>query len=39
MNKSIALYQSMGCVDATEIVEIFVDSDDDRYLEYCINSI
>jgi ribosomal protein S18 acetylase RimI-like enzyme len=37
--ETIAFYQSMGCVDATEIVEVFVDSDDDRYLEYCINSI
>lgn len=37
--ETIAFYQSMGCVDATEIVEVFVDSDDDRYLECCINSI
>lgn len=37
--ETIAFYQSMGCVDTTEIVEVFVDSDDDRYLEYCINSI
>ena len=31
--ETIAFYQSMGCADANEIVEDFVDSEDDRYLE------
>ena len=31
--ETIAFYQSMGCIDANEIVETFVDSEDDRYLE------
>lgn len=35
--ETIAFYQSMGCVDATEIVEVFVDSEDDRYLELMVN--
>lgn len=37
--ETIAFYQSMGCVDAAEIIEVFVDSDDDRYLECDLNSI
>lgn len=35
--ETIAFYQSMGCVDAAEIVEAFVDSEDDRYLEFMVN--
>lgn len=31
--ETIAFYHKMGCVDANEIVEFFVDSEDDRYLE------
>ena len=37
--ETIAFYQKMGCVDATEVVEAFVDSEDDRYLECGLNSI
>ncbi len=35
--ETIAFYLKMGCVDANEIVEAFVDSDDDRYLELMVN--
>lgn len=31
--ETIAFYLKMGCYDAKEIVEAFVDSEDDRYLE------
>jgi GNAT superfamily N-acetyltransferase len=31
--ETIAFYFKMGCTDASEIVEAFVDSEDDRYLE------
>ncbi len=31
--ETIAFYFKMGCYDAKEIIEEFVDSDDDRYLE------
>ena len=31
---TIAFYFKMGCVDADEVVSSFVDSKDDRYLEY-----
>lgn len=31
--ETIAFYHNIGCVDAKEIIEDFVDSDDDRYLE------
>lgn len=31
--ETIAFYLKMGCCDAKEIVEVFVDSEDDRYLE------
>lgn len=32
--ETIAFYFKMGCADASEIVEPFVDSEDDRYLYY-----
>lgn len=35
--ETIAFYQSMGCADAAEIVEAFVDSEDDWYLELMVN--
>ncbi len=31
--ETIAFYHKLGCYDAMEIVEAFVDSEDDRYLE------
>ena len=34
--ETIAFYQSMGCVDADEIIEAFVDSEDDRYLTFSL---
>lgn len=34
--ETIAFYLKMGCVDAGEIVESFVDSEDDRYLELMV---
>lgn len=36
--ETIAFYFKMGCVDADEIVEAFVDSEDDRYLELAVNT-
>lgn len=34
--ETIAFYHKMGCCDANEIVEAFVDSEDDRYLEISV---
>ena len=34
--ETIAFYQRMGCADANEMVETFVDSEDDRYLEISV---
>lgn len=34
--ETIAFYLKMGCVDATEIVDSFVDSEDDRHLELTV---
>lgn len=33
---TIDFYFSMGCMDASEVVEEFVDSENDRYLEYLL---
>ncbi len=35
--ETIAFYLKMGCVDANEIVESFIDAEDDRYLELTVN--
>lgn len=32
--QTISFYFKMGCIDAVEIVEKFIDSENDRYLEY-----
>lgn len=32
--ETIEFYFKMNCTDATEIIEVFVDSENDRYLEY-----
>ncbi len=32
--ETIAFYRKMGCVDATEIIDAFVDTEEDRYLEF-----
>ena len=34
--ETIAFYQNMGCTDANEIIESFVDSEDDRPLEITV---
>ncbi len=34
--ETIAFYFQMGCVDAAEIVDEFVDTENDRCLEYCL---
>lgn len=31
--ETVAFYQKMGCIDAAEIVDVFVEAEDDRYLE------
>lgn len=36
--ETIAFYFKMGCADASEIVEPFVGSEDDRYLELTVNT-
>ena len=36
--ETISFYLKMGCTDANEIVETFVDSEDDRYLELAVAS-
>lgn len=37
--QTIAFYLKLGCIDAKEIIEDFIDSDDDRYLELTINEM
>lgn len=32
--ETVAFYSVMGCSDAKEIINSFVDSENDRYLEY-----
>ena len=34
--ETIAFYFSMGCTDAKSIIESFVDTEEDRYLEYAL---
>lgn len=34
--KTISFYMAMACRDSEEIVEDFVDTPEDRYLEYCL---
>ncbi len=34
---TISFYLSMGCQDAKEIIESYVDTEEDRYLEYILN--
>ena len=36
--ETIAFYLKMGCIDAEEIIEGFVDSEDDRYLEIALTA-
>lgn len=36
--ETIAFYHSMGCEDAIEIIPEFVDTEQDRYLEYSLKS-
>ena len=36
--ETISFYLEMGCTDANEIIEVFVDSEDDRYLELAVKS-
>lgn len=34
--ETVAFYFSMGCTDAKEIIPEYIDTDDDRYLEYSL---
>lgn len=34
--ETIAFYFSMGCIDAEAIVDSFIDTEEDRYLEYAL---
>ena len=36
--ETIAFYQKIGCTDANEVVESFVDSEDDWYMEFVVNT-
>ena len=33
----VAFYFKMGCLDAEEVIDEFVDTEFDRYLEYSLN--
>lgn len=34
--ETVAFYFSMGCTDAKEIIPEYIDTEDDRYLEYSL---
>ena len=34
--ETVSFYLSMGCKDANEIIFEYVDTDEDRYLEYSL---
>lgn len=38
-DETISFYFRMGCQDADQIIESFIDTENDRYLEYDLNSV
>jgi len=37
--ETVAFYYAMGCVDAREIISEYIDTDQDRYLEYSLETL